>query len=180
MSGRVEIRRQLRPGDLGEIVAFHGRIYSREHGVDPTFEAFVASSIAEAGARGWPGEREAVWIVERDGAFAGCLGLTDEGDAGVVRWFVLDPAVRGRGVGRRLMDELVSRARDLGFELLRLETFSELRVAARLYRSYGFEVVSERTAPLWGRNSITFQQYELDLAGARRAETDMHPVAGSA
>src|SRR5215204_2736523 len=78
VSGRVEIRRELRPGDLGEIVAFHGRIYAAEYGVDRRFEGFVAAAIAEAGKRGFPGEREAVWIVERDGAMAGCLALAED------------------------------------------------------------------------------------------------------
>jgi len=163
MSDDVRIRRELRPGDLGAIVSFHGRVYGPEYGVDHRFEAFVASSVAEAGRRGFPGEREAVWIVERDGELAGCLGLTDDGDAGVVRWFVLDPSVRGRGLGRRLLGELVDRARELGYERLRLETFSELRTAAHLYRSVGFELTEERTEPLWGRDAITFQHYELEL-----------------
>ena len=180
MSGRVEIRRELRPGDLGEIVAFHGRTYGREYGVDARFEAMVASSVAEAGRRGWPGERERVWIVEHDGIFAGCLGLTDEGDNGTVRWFVLDPSMRGRGLGQRLLDELISEAEDLGFERLRLETFSLLRVAAHMYRSHGFEVVEEDTRPRWGRDSITYQHYELELARRGGTAPAAHPVASSA
>ena len=174
MSGSVEVRRELRPGDLGEIVAFHGRIYSREYGVDSRFEAMVASAVAEVGQRGWPGERDRVWIVQRDGELAGCLALTDEGDAGAVRWFVLDPSVRGRGLGRRLLDELISEARDLGFERLRLETFSLLRAAAHLYRSHGFEVVEEDTRPRWGRDSITYQHYELELRPSPRMP--VHPA----
>ena len=169
MSGRVEIRRELRPGDLEEIVRFHGRLYSREYRVDASFEAFVAASVAEAADRGFPGERERVWIVERDGAFVGCLALTDEGDAGAVRWFVLDPTVRGRRLGRRLLDELISCAKDAGFERLRLETFSLLSTAAHLYRSYGFELTDEHTGPRWGRDRITFQHYELELASVARA-----------
>jgi N-acetylglutamate synthase-like GNAT family acetyltransferase len=182
VSGRVEIRRELRPGDLGEIVAFHGRIYAAEYGVDRRFEAFVAAAIAEAGKRGFPGEREDVWIVERDGAMAGCLALAEDPDdpeTGVVRWFVFHPSVRGRGLGRRLLGELIERAREVGYERLRLETFSLLRTAAHLYRSFGFEVVDEDTAPRWGHDAITFQHYELELAGAR-AEREVHPVASSA
>jgi N-acetylglutamate synthase-like GNAT family acetyltransferase len=180
MSGRVEVRRELRPGDYGQIVAFHGLTYSREYGVDGRFEAMVASAVAECASRGWPGERERAWIVERDGEFAGCLGLTDEGDTGVVRFFVLDPSVRGRGLGRLLLDELIAEARDLGFERLRLETFSLLRAAAHLYRFYGFEVIEEDTRPRWGRDSITYQHYELDLARASRPESVANPVASSA
>jgi N-acetylglutamate synthase-like GNAT family acetyltransferase len=179
MSEAVEIRRALRPGDFGRIVAFHGTTYSREFGVDSRFEAMVASSVAEAARRGWPGERERAWIVERGGRFAGCLGLTDEGDIGVVRWFVLDRSVRGGGLGRRLVEELISEAGELGFERLRLETFSLLRAAAHLYRSLGFEVVMERTEPMWGRDEITYQHYELALARSRHPAPAAHAVAGA-
>jgi N-acetylglutamate synthase-like GNAT family acetyltransferase len=179
-SARIEIRRELRPGDLGEIVAFHGRIYAAEYGNDERFEAFVAESVADSGQRGFPGEREEIWIVERDGEFAGCLGLTDEGDAGVVRWFVFDPSVRGRGLGRRLLGELIERAREHGYERLRLDTFSRLTAAAHLYRSFGFEVVHEDTAPRWGHDAITFQHYEMELGPANPREPVADPVAGTA
>jgi ribosomal protein S18 acetylase RimI-like enzyme len=164
VTARVEIRRHLRAGDLGAIVEHHGRIYGREFGVDSDFEAMVATSVAEAGRRGWPTEREGIWIVERDGVFAGSLGLTDEGETGVIRWFVLDADLRGQGLGRRLLDELLTKALEVGYERLRLETFSELRAAARLYRELGFEVVREDTRPRWGRASITYQHYELELS----------------
>lgn len=181
MSDRVEIRRELRPGDLGEIVRMHGRIYACEYGVDSSFEAFVAASVARAGTRGFPGDREAIWIVERDGEFAGSVGMTDEGDAtAMLRWVLLDPSLRGHGLGHRVIGEAVSTARDLGFDLLRLETFSELGAAAHIYRAYRFRVVSEVTGPRWGRDRITYQRYELNLAPADRRSTAAQPVAGSA
>jgi N-acetylglutamate synthase-like GNAT family acetyltransferase len=167
VSGRVEIRRELRPGDLGAIVAHHGRLYAREFGVNSDFEALVAKSIAEAASRGFPTERERIWIVERHGVHAGSLGLTDEGDTGVVRWVLLDHDLRGQGLGRRLLNELLAKAREIGYERLRLETFSELRAAARLYREAGFQVIREDTRPRWGRDSITYQYYELELARVR-------------
>jgi ribosomal protein S18 acetylase RimI-like enzyme len=180
-SAKIEIRRELRDGDLDEIVAFHGRIYGREYGVDGRFEEMVAGAVAEVAEHGFPGDRERVWIVERDGEFAGCLALTDEGeDTGAVRWFVFDPSVRGLGLGRRLMDELIAEAQELGFERLKLETFSDLTVAAGMYRSYGFEIVEEDTRPRWGRESITYQYYELDLARLKRGARGLHSVAGSA
>jgi N-acetylglutamate synthase-like GNAT family acetyltransferase len=165
--GHVEIRREPRPGDLGAIVAHHGRLYSREYGFDPGFEALVATAVAEAGRRGWPTDREGIWIVERAGAIAGSLALTDDGDTGVVRWFLLDPDLRGEGLGRRLLAELLAKAREVGYERLRLETFSALRAAAHLYREVGFALVREDTRPRWGHDSITYQYYELGLSGAQ-------------
>jgi ribosomal protein S18 acetylase RimI-like enzyme len=163
------VRRELHPGDLGAIAAQHGRLYAAEYGHDATFEAMVASSVANPAARGWPDERERIWIVERGGELAGSLGLTDEGnDEARLRWFLLDPDLRGHGLGRRLLGELLAEARELGYERVTLETFSDLEAAARLYREHGFELVWSDTAPRWGRAEVTYQRYELDLAGARR------------
>ena len=41
-----QIRRRLRPGDLGAIIAHHGRVYGEEYGVDAEVEAHVAASVA--------------------------------------------------------------------------------------------------------------------------------------
>jgi GNAT superfamily N-acetyltransferase len=162
------IRRDLWPGDLGSIVRLHGNLYSREYGLDSTFEGHVAASVARAAIRGFPTERERIWLVEGVAGIQGSLALTDEGDGeGTVRWFVLDPSLRGRGLGRRLVGELMDAAELIGFDRLSLETFSELTVAARIYRSHGFELVSADPAPRWGREEITYQRYELDLRAAR-------------
>jgi GNAT superfamily N-acetyltransferase len=168
------IRRELRAGDLGAIVAHHGIVYAREHGLDSSFEAHVGAAVAAAARRGWPGEREGVWIVERDGRHAGSLALTEESDdTGAVRFFLLDKELRGQGLGRRLLGELACTARDHAYAKLALETFSDLRTAAHLYGAHGFELVSAETGPRWGRAAVTYQHYELVLepaiAGSRRS-----------
>jgi GNAT superfamily N-acetyltransferase len=159
----VRIRRELRPGDLDSIVALHARLYPAEHDVDSEFVAHVADRIAEALAAGFPRDREAARLLDRDGELVGSLALTDEGDrVGCLRWFLIDPELRGRGLGRRLVAELIAEARRLGYRQLRLETFSDLRVAAAIYRDAGFELSSEETGPRWGRE-ITYQHYALTL-----------------
>jgi ribosomal protein S18 acetylase RimI-like enzyme len=164
MSSEVTVRRHLRPGDLAAIVAQHGRLYAREYDVDARFEAHVAKSVAEAGIRGFPREREGIWIVEADGEHAGSIGLTDAGGGeAVVRWVVLEPHLRGRGLGRRLVGEVLAEARAAGYRLVSLETFSELTAAASIYRDFGFQLVWEETKPRWGRAEITYQRYELVL-----------------
>jgi RimJ/RimL family protein N-acetyltransferase len=177
VSGEPTIRRRLQPGDLGAIIAHHGRVYAREHGVDATFEAHVAASVTAAGERGWPREREGAWIVERDGEHAGSLALTDEGDGlAALRWFVLDSELRGHGLGGRLVAELLELAERSGYERVGLETFSDLRAAARIYRRAGFELQWEETGPRWGRVELTYQRYELSFQ--RRAQSSSSESAG--
>ena len=166
----LHIRRELQPGDLDAIVAHHSRVYPRENGVDSDFVGHVVASVARVADRPFPTDREAIRIVELDGEHAGSMGLTDEGnDEAALRWVVFDPELRGRGLGRRLIGELLAKARESGYTLVWLETFSELEAAAHLYRSFGFEVVSADTGPRWGRDEITFQRYELELGAVLQA-----------
>jgi len=165
----IVVRDDLRPGDMEAIVAHHRRIYGEEYGVDSRFGDFVAAAVARAVERGFPGEREAIRIVELDGEHAGSIGLSDEGDGeAAIRWVVLSPEGRGNGLGRRLLRELLAFAEEHGYRRVWLETFSELRAAARLYREHGFAVTAEDTAPRWGRDEITMQRYELELADPAR------------
>ena len=165
----IMVRDVLQPGDMDAIVAHHRRIYGEEYGVDSRFADFVAAAVARAVERGFPGEREAIRIVELDGEHAGSIGLSDEGDGeAAIRWVVLSPEVRGNGLGRRLLGEMIAFAEEHGYRRVWLETFSELRAAAHLYRERGFVVTSEDTAPRWGRDEITMQRYELELPDRAR------------
>jgi N-acetylglutamate synthase-like GNAT family acetyltransferase len=176
---QVSIRRELRPGDLGAIIEHHGRVYAREYGLDSGMEAHVAAAVARAALRGFPRESEAIWIVERDGEHAGSLAMTDEGDGvACIRFFVLDADLRGAGLGRRLLDELMDTARATGFERAVLETFSDLTAAAHLYRQHGFRVVSADSGPRWGRAEITYQRYEAELVPEERGR-ELSRIEGS-
>src|SRR3954469_20912360 len=174
MEPQLEIRTVLRPGDIGAIVAHHGDVYGREYGVDSTFEAHVGAAVSAAGKKGWPGPGEHLRIAELGGRHAGSLALTDEGDGwAALRFFLIDAELRGQGLGRRWVAELLQAAETDGYAGVRLETFSELTAAAHIYRSHGFAVVSAETGPRWGRPAITYQRYELDFQSrAQSASSD--------
>jgi ribosomal protein S18 acetylase RimI-like enzyme len=175
MNAPIEMRRECRPGDLEAVVDLHERLYPAEFGVDAEFVHHVAARVADVEAAGFPREREAIWLLDVGGELAGSVALTDEGDGtGYVRWYLIDPTLRGRGLGRRLLSELVAEARAAGYLRLHLETFSELRTAAAIYRDAGFRVVSEETGPRWGRE-ITYQHYELDLQSSNTRRASSRP-----
>jgi ribosomal protein S18 acetylase RimI-like enzyme len=168
-------RRRLRPGDIASLVRLHADVYAREYRLDASFEAMVAGAIARAVERGWPERSGALWLVEDAGAVVGGVALTDEG-GGVarLRWFVLDPAYRGAGLGRRLLSELAAFAERRRFERVWLETFSELQAAARLYRELGFERVHAAPGTMGGR-TVLIERYEL-----RKVNRQASPRSGRA
>jgi GNAT superfamily N-acetyltransferase len=159
----IEIRSDLRPGDIGDIVRMHGEVYAREYGLDATFEGSVAETLGMLIRRGWPSDGEGIWVAEADGERVGGVILSDEGDGlSRLRMFVLRPEYRGAGVGRRLLEELLASARAAGHKRMELDTFGELRAAAHLYRGAGFRRVTAQRQLLWGRE-IEFERYELEL-----------------
>ena len=60
-----------------------------------------------------------------------------------LRLLVVDPKARGRGLGRRLVEECIAFARAKGYRKLVLWTQSNLAAARAIYRKTGFSKVKE-------------------------------------
>lgn len=160
---QITIRRTLKQGDGAAIGELHRRVYMTEHGFNDRFCETVDDDVDREISSGWPERTGAVWLVDRDGPLLGALALTDEGGGlGRVRWFALDPSLRGLGLGRSLFDELLAQARAKSLRRLCLETVKPLTVAAHIYTSNGFRVVWERERTDWGP-PVVYQGYELTL-----------------
>ena len=80
----------------------------------------------------------------------------------MLRYFLLHPDARGRGLGRELMSRAIAFCRERGFRKVVLWTISELKAAAHLYQDFGFVVTSEKTHEIWGATR-TEKEYELIL-----------------
>ncbi len=74
-----------------------------------------------------------------DGSVVGAYGLypMDERTC-ELRKMYLDKTHRGKGLGKFLLEDALSKAKQLGFERMILETASVLKEAIALYKSFGF------------------------------------------
>ncbi|MFI5377468.1 MAG: GNAT family N-acetyltransferase [Candidatus Rokuibacteriota bacterium] len=82
-----------------------------------------------------------------------------------LRLLAVGPAGRGRGVGRRLMDECIRRSRAAGAPALTLHTTDMMRVAMGLYERMGFARAGELDfTPAPG---VVVKGYRLALTSAR-------------
>jgi N-acetylglutamate synthase-like GNAT family acetyltransferase len=84
----------------------------------------------------------ALLLMMVDGEPAGCVALREmKQDKHVceMKRLWVDPRFRGLGVGRRLVEEAISRAEQMGFEAIYLDTVpAAMPEANRLYTAMGF------------------------------------------
>lgn len=114
---------------------------SRHFALEPADEAVLGDPVGKVLA---PGGH--IFMVEGpDGAPAGCVGLKamDDGGFEVIKMTVAESA-RGTGLGRRLMQACIDRAKASGAPRLFLETNGALGPALGLYRAMGFVDIPPR------------------------------------
>lgn len=76
---------------------------------------------------------------DRTGALVGCVFLRMiRPDVGEIKRLYVRPAARGTGLGRRLMDSILTAARDRGARSILLDTGVYDTAAHGLYRKLGF------------------------------------------
>ena len=134
-----------------------------EYGLSADLEADdadIRNVVASYGDRG--GSFRVVTSI--DGDIVGCGGLypIDERQAEIRRMYLL-PKARGVGIGRKLLEELLSLARERRFERVVLETASVLKEAISLYRKHGFLPIPRERPGLRQCD----QAYALELAAKR-------------
>jgi GNAT superfamily N-acetyltransferase len=161
-SAGLAVRQEPRPGDIGELVRLHGVLYAKEHGYSLAFEAYVAKTLSDYT---WPlGERERLWLLEKEGSLLGSIAIVQASPTEAqLRWLLLDPRIRGLGLGGGLVAEAVDFSRACRYETVFLWTEGSLAAATALYRKAGFILTQRKPGFIWGAARIE-ERYELRLS----------------
>lgn len=154
--------RSHRPGDIGWVVSRHGALYAEEFGFNHRLEAMVAQVAGDFLATHDPA-RERCWIAEAEGVRMGSVFLVRKtDDLAKLRLLLVEPAARGLGIGKALVETCISEARALGYRRMTLWTNDVLLAARGIYRSAGFRLVASEPNTEFGPPMMG-EDWELDL-----------------
>lgn len=107
----------------------------------------------------WLLARDAGWVLEEGGRCVAFAELLPGGDS-TTQWIahmVVDPGARGRGLGRRVIEQLKLEAtRHRGARRLRLSVFADNAAARRCYRTAGFGEIGRED---WGGRELLHLEY---------------------
>ncbi|MGV3619263.1 MAG: GNAT family N-acetyltransferase [Archangium sp.] len=127
-------------------------------------EGFDASNSVSADVDEVTPPRGAFLLVRVGGRPRGCGAVKVlEHGIGEVKRMWIHPELRGRGMGRALLDALESRARKLGVKRVRLDTSAHLPEAIRLYVNAGY-----REIPPYNDNAYAAHWFEKSLTAKSR------------
>jgi DNA-binding MarR family transcriptional regulator/N-acetylglutamate synthase-like GNAT family acetyltransferase len=161
-NGETIALRGHRPGDMGWVIHAHGRLYFEEYGWDERFEALVAGIAADF-VKNFDSERERCWIAEMNGEPVGSVFVVKQSrTVAKLRLLIVEPKARGRGLGKRLVEECIAFARARGYRKLVLWTQSDLAAARKIYARTGFQRVKQQPHREFGVRLLG-EYWELEL-----------------
>ncbi|MEM7525233.1 MAG: helix-turn-helix domain-containing GNAT family N-acetyltransferase [Pseudomonadota bacterium] len=151
-----EIASGYRPALLARVVEMHARYYSGLVGFGLPFETKVASELAEFMTRLDAPVNE-IWRASHNGGISASIAIDGQdlgGGAAHLRWFIVDDALRGTGVGKRLLERAVAFCDERNVAEIHLWTFRGLDAARALYERVGFRLTEETPGRQWGAEVI--------------------------
>lgn len=163
--GETLILRPHRIGEIGWLIHRQGLLYHLEQGWNGEFEALITRIYQkyEAAPATPP---KGLWVAEQGGEVAGSIFIVPaaeepEGTA-QLRMLYVEPAFRGRGIGKRLVEEAIRFSRSSGYRRIILWTQDSLGSARRIYQSAGFQLVREEPHHSFGAD-LNGQYWALEL-----------------
>ena len=154
--------RDFIPTDIDYIISRHQSLYQAEYNLSPIFSSYVAQSIHDF-AKNFDASKECLLIATIENHPIGSIAIAKtDNQTAQLRYYLLEPETRGKGVGHRLVDMALLFCQEKGYTHVFLETISALKTARHIYQSKGFKITATHKNPEWG-NDILEERWDLML-----------------
>lgn len=108
-------------------------------------------------------EKDCMLILECDGNASGCIAITHTDDSvAQLRYFFLEPELRGLGAGSRLLKAALDFCRQKRYSHVFLWTVSAQESARILYKKTGFQITETSENEDWG-TLVLEEKWDLEL-----------------
>ena len=142
--------RTYNAADVEYIINRHRELYEAEYGFGSEFSDYVEKYVCKFHEH-HDENKENIWIAEADGKQLGMIALVRVNNiTAQLRWFLIEPEMRGRGLGYKLMNTVMDFSREKGYKHVFLWTVSVLEAARTLYKRFGFQLTESKLNDSWG------------------------------
>lgn len=137
MSVKIEVAETTKQFEAGRQLI---RAYAEFLGLDLEFQGFSDELVSLPTMYGSP--KGALLLAKLDGVYVGGVGLREfeSGIAEMKRMYVLSD-YHGSGIGKALTKAFLTKATEMGYASVRLDSIRKLHNALMLYQNFGFEEI---------------------------------------
>jgi len=154
--------RPFTQSDIEYVISRHKTLYYAERHLSGTFSAYV-DEIVYRFVDHFNDQTDCLNILECNGVPAGSIAIAKvDSKTAQLRFFMLEPEMRQRGYGNRLMDMALDFCREKGYEKVFLLTITAQVVARHVYETHGFSKVASYDKSEWG-DGVVEERWEMLL-----------------
>jgi GNAT superfamily N-acetyltransferase len=165
-TARATLNTAIRPfrlNDMDFVISRQLALYEREYGfTSEIWRAYLTDGVRNF-VNQFDSKRDCMYILDNNGVPLGCIAITHVDEATAqLRFFFLEPEIRGLGAGRKLIDQAIDFCEEKKYRRVFLWTFSTLMAARHLYVTKGFQITETHENRDWGE-PVLEERWDLNL-----------------
>lgn len=154
--------RPFTQSDIEYVISRHKTLYYAERHLSEAFSAYVDRIVYRFADKFNP-QTDCLNILECNGVPAGSIAIAKaDGETAQLRFFMLEPEMRRRGYGNRLIELALDFCQEKGYRKVFLLTITAQVVARHIYEQHGFHRVWGRDKAEWGEGVVE-ERWDLEL-----------------
>lgn len=154
--------RPFTQSDIEYVISRHKTLYYAERHLSGTFSAYV-DEIVYRFVENFDARTDCLNILECNGVPAGSIAIAKaDTETAQLRFFMLEPEMRQRGYGNRLMEMALAFCREKGYRRVFLLTITAQVIARHVYETHGFHKTASWDKSEWG-DGVIEERWEKTL-----------------